>query len=255
MFWAKYFQSGNIFDAKESTTCSFSWRSILQTRERVLKGARWRVGDGTNISIWQHYWLPTAGGGRVLTPQRDPSLQMVSNLFWPGSRRWDEEFIDLNFYHWEAEVIKCIPVSQFVNLDTLVWPFSFDGVYSVRSAYRLLVELNRKHLPNPSAIELGKGLWKGIWRLGVPQKIKHFLWRAVREALPTKINLCKRQVVVDGMCKQCRDSAEDSIHALWFCDSAKSIWLSNLNEGLVTPNMPQDSPRWETRAHLRQMNI
>lgn len=113
-----------------------------------------------------------------------------------------------------------------MNLDTLVWPFSSDGVYSVWSAYRLLVELNKQHMPSPSSLELGKGLWKGICRLGVPQKIKHFLWRVVREVLPTKINLCKRQVVVDGMCVQCRDSAEDSIHALWFCDSAKSIWLS-----------------------------
>ena len=227
MFQAKYFQSGNIFDARESTMCSFARRSISQAREGVLKGARWRVGDGKNILIWQHCWLPTAGGGCVLTPQRDPSLQMVSNLFLPGSRRWNEELIDLNFYHWEAKVIKAIPMSQFVNLDTLLWPFSSDGVYSVRSVYRLLMELNRQHLPSPSSLELGKGLWKSIWRLGVPQKIKHFLWKAVREALPTKINLCKRQVVVDGMCEQCRDSAEDSIHALWFCVSAKSIWMSN----------------------------
>ena len=28
------------------------------------------------------------------------------------------------------------------------------------------------------------------------------------------------------MCEQCRDSAEDNIHALWFYDSVKSIWMS-----------------------------
>ena len=59
-------------------------------------------------------------GGCVLIPQRDHSLQMVSDLFLPGSRSWNEELIDLNFYHWEAEVIKGIPVSQIVDLDTLV---------------------------------------------------------------------------------------------------------------------------------------
>nr|POE97230.1 hypothetical protein CFP56_60335 [Quercus suber] len=128
---------------------------------------------------------------------------MVSDLFLPESRRWNEELIDLNFYHWEAEVIKGISVSQFVDLDTLVWPLSSDGVYSVRSAYRLFVELNRQRLPGSLSLEL------------------------VREALPTKINLCKRQVVIDGMCEQCRDLAEDSIHALWFCDSVKSIWMSD----------------------------
>lgn len=78
------------------------------------------MGNGRNISIWQHCWLPSAGGGHVLTPQRDHTLQVVSDLFLPGSRSWNEKLIDLNFYHWEAEVIKAIPVSQFVDLDTLV---------------------------------------------------------------------------------------------------------------------------------------
>ena len=95
------------------------------------------------------------------------------------------------------------------------------------SAYRLFVELSRQHLPSPSSLELGKGLWNGIWKLRVPQKVWHFLWKAVREALPTKFNLCKRQVVADGLCEQCRDSAKDSIHVLWFCDSVKPIWMSD----------------------------
>ena len=60
----------------------------------------------------------------------------------------------------------------------------------------------------------------------MPQKVRHFLWRVVRVALPTKINLCKQQVVVDDMCEQCRDSAEDRIHALWFCNLLKSISMS-----------------------------
>ena len=85
----------------------------------------------------------------------------------------------MSFYHWEAEVIKGIHVSQFVDLDTLVWPFSPDGVYSVRSAYRLFVEISRQNLPSPSSVEEGQGLWNGIWKLRVPQKVRHFLWRAV----------------------------------------------------------------------------
>ena len=71
VFRAKYFLSGNIFDAKESLRCSFAWRSILQAREGVLRGARWRVGNGKDISIWQHRWLLFAGSGCVISPQRD----------------------------------------------------------------------------------------------------------------------------------------------------------------------------------------
>ena len=70
-----------------------------------------------------------------------------------------------------------------------------------------------------SNVEAGKSLWNSIWELRVPNKVRHFVWRAVRNSLPTKLNLHKRQV--------CRDCLEDSIHALWYCDAVKAIWMSD----------------------------
>ena len=58
----------------------------------------------------------------MISPQWDQSLQVVSDLFLPGTRRWDEELVDCNFYPWEAEIIKGIHVSQVVDTDTLVCP-------------------------------------------------------------------------------------------------------------------------------------
>nr|POE82156.1 hypothetical protein CFP56_77222 [Quercus suber] len=69
-------------------------------------------------------------------------------------------------------------------MDTLVWPLTPDGLYSVRSAYRL-------------------------------------------DALPTKLNLLKRNVVADGLCEIYCESNEDSLHALWLCDMVKAIWMSD----------------------------
>lgn len=83
----------------------------MKAREGVLRGAKWRVGDGMNINIWRHKWLPSERGGGVLSPQLDPPLQVVSDLFLPSSKNWNEVLIDHNFYPWEAELIKSIPVS------------------------------------------------------------------------------------------------------------------------------------------------
>ena len=60
----------------------------------------------------------------------------------------------------------------------------------------------------------------------VPNKVPHFIWRAVGESLPTKKNLVKRCVATDGHCGLCEVEVEDSIHALWLCDDVKPIWMS-----------------------------
>ena len=77
----------------------------------------------------------------MLSPQWDPSLQVVRDLFLPSLRIWNEELIDQIFYSWEAKIIKSIPVSKYVAADALIWPLSSNGEYTVRSAYKLLVGL------------------------------------------------------------------------------------------------------------------
>ena len=60
VFKAKYFPNGSIFDAKASSGL-FAWKSILWARKFISMGARWRIGDGSNIKIFENRWLPDAG--------------------------------------------------------------------------------------------------------------------------------------------------------------------------------------------------
>ena len=225
VFQAKYFTSGNIFDAVVSPRYSFAWRSILQSQEGVLRGAQWRVGDGRDINIWSDRWLPFDGRGRILSPQMDLSLNMVHDLLLSGTTLWNEELLDVNFYPWEAKAIKNIHISQIETVDALIWPHTTDAEYSVQSAYRLLVATQQQDQPSASDTEARKDLWNGIWKLKVPNKVRHFLWRAVRESLPTKSNLHRRQVLSSGVCEACGDCIKDGIHALWLCDAVKPIWM------------------------------
>ena len=51
----------------------------------VSRVARWRVGDGKEINIWEQQWLPSIGGGKILSPWLDHSLHFVCDLFVPGT--------------------------------------------------------------------------------------------------------------------------------------------------------------------------
>ena len=51
VFKARFFPDCSILDAKESTTGSFAWKSILNARDVIQKGMVWRIGNGQNVRI------------------------------------------------------------------------------------------------------------------------------------------------------------------------------------------------------------
>ena len=69
-----------------------------------------------------------------------------------------------------------------------------------------------------------KPLWKRIWSLSVASKIRNFLWRACKDAIPTLKNLKRRCVVEDSSCSLCAQHYEDALHALWSCPALAQVW-------------------------------
>lgn len=64
--------------------------------------------------------------------------------------------------------------------DQRVWWPESSSTYSVRSAYRTLMErvLDTGQL-------LVEGDWRVLWKMKIPPKVKHLLWRLCRDVLPT----------------------------------------------------------------------
>ena len=156
------------------------------------------------IDIWSHSWLPVVGQSRVILPRNDARVEKVCDLFYPNSRIWDSGLIQHIFYPWEAEKIMRIHVSDVNREDTLVWPLSPVGEYSVKSAYIILAAEITNGLPSSSGGACSL-LWKRIWKIHAPQRIKHFIWRAAKDSLPTKQNLVRRKIPMDVTCFLCED--------------------------------------------------
>lgn len=65
-------------------------------------------------------------------------------------------------------------------------------------------------------------LWKIIWNLNCPSKIKHFMWRTFRNILPT--NHClKKRIALSDECVLCGER-ETTCHILWNCKIAIEVW-------------------------------
>lgn len=225
-FKSKFFPHGTIFDAKENKG-SFAWKSILKGREVIKKGMRWRIGDGSCVKIYQDHWLPGSNLGKVLSPMLDINMDAtVDILIDQDLLCWRILEIERLFLPFEAKLIQGIPLSFVRNKDSVFWPRNHDRNYSVKSGYKLLLEDEVADLPGASNPCPLKGVWKEIWKLKVPPRIRNLLWRAGFDSLPMWVNLAKRKVLTDTLCPHCNLEPEDTVHTLWSCPSLTEVWQS-----------------------------
>ncbi|XP_065619131.1 uncharacterized protein LOC136063137 [Quercus suber] len=83
VFKAHFFPRYSILEAKESSSASYSWKSILKGRDVIQKEATWRVGDGKMINIWGDNWLPSHSSAKITTPvlfgQENSNVEVLIN--------------------------------------------------------------------------------------------------------------------------------------------------------------------------------
>ena len=215
VFEAKYFPNGNVFEAS-SASGSFAWKSILRSKNLIERNARCRIGNGKGIRIFHDAWLPNSNDGRILF-HRDVLAPdaTVDLLIDPHSGQWNLNLIDQCFFPPDAKIIKSMPLCFVPQNDSLVWPAKRNGKFSVKSRYKCLCD--DYHEAVPEVAEVHRGLWKGVWGLNVPGKIKHFQWKCCSNVLPAKENLLKRTIIAESVFHLCSEQSEDVMHALWGC--------------------------------------
>ncbi|XP_060960637.1 uncharacterized protein LOC115723546 [Cannabis sativa] len=94
-----------------------------------------------------------------------------------------------------------------------------SGFYTVKSAYRTLQQNNCNFITDQQ-----KEGYKRLWQFDIPPKVQHFLWRALSECLPTKIQLNTKHVNVETSCPFCSLAEETIFHILLGCGFSKACW-------------------------------
>ena len=178
-------------------------------------GSVWRIGNGQSVKIRGDRWLPQNSASKIVSLASIlPPQSKVCDLINHEEHQWKSKLITQEFLPHEANIIKGIPLSDQDIPNKQVWHASTHGVYTTRSAYMLLALAERNNVPTCLTNKSSSKIWQCIWSLQVSYNVRHLIWRAANEALPTLYNLQRRGVVQTAYYQNCKAVGEDIVHAL-----------------------------------------
>lgn len=126
--------------------------------------------------------------------------------------------------------------------DQWVWTADSSVIFSVSSAYRVILDLQYP-LQHSTFFSV-------IWKLKVPPKIKFFIWRIALNRVATRDNLRKRGILItddEYKCPFCSLVEQSISHLLFQCPCSSLIWSQWYSKvGILTA-----SP-WTVEAHFNQ---
>ena len=199
----------------------------------ILQKGCWRVEDGSSIRVTKDMWSLNHPTNMVIHPplEEEWEWRVFGIIDW-RFKEWDWELIETKFHREDAEAILCMSLSRRHASDLLIWLHTKNREYCVRSGYHVARELSRQESNKGESSRADKGglVWRHLWKLHIPNKIKDFGWRACQNALPTRENLAQCKVVEDGCCQVCRLDSDSVAHVLRQCGVAQDIWAGSLRK-------------------------
>ena len=146
-------------------------------------GCRWRIGNGKSINVWQDFWLKDDTHLHLLTPIMEGLENlMVQDPFIPRTREWDIELLQELFCPKDVQAIAQTPASATRGGDQLIWHFTKNGMYLVKSRYRLSLSGRDQHVSAGN-----RGNWLTIWNLKLKFSSSVHAWAASPFLLPFKV--------------------------------------------------------------------
>ena len=238
---------------------SIWWRDLQKALtsshqgQLIQKGMKWKVGSGDQIKFWEDKWT----GEEESLAEKYPRLYLISlqqhqvirlmgmykDIGWEWNFTWRRSLFEneidsaVNFLSDIAD--KSI---QQQGPDAWVWSEDPAAQYSTRNAYNMLGE--------EGAAGRQEECFEKLWRIRIPARIAVFAWRLIRDRLPTRQNLRRRQVqITDMLCPFCRIQEEGASHLFFHCNKIQPIWWDTMSWLHIKGAFPL-SPKQHFLQHL-----
>ncbi|KAL0311186.1 UNVERIFIED_CONTAM: hypothetical protein Sangu_2413300 [Sesamum angustifolium] len=134
---AKYFPHNQLFEAQVGTRPSYTWKSIIATRELLRSGCKWSIGIGYSVDVWEDPWIPHTPSFRVITSNLHNLLNLCVSVILAEIREWDVETINAFLWPLDRDTNFQILLSHSGDPDIIIWHYSNNGLFSVRSVHLL----------------------------------------------------------------------------------------------------------------------
>jgi ribonuclease HI len=221
----KYFPQSDLLDMAPAAEASVTWRAIEYGVELLKHGAIKRIGDGESTRIWRDNWIPRTPNMKPSDSIRVCRLRRVSQLMRPNSNEWDEGKLRRFFQPWDVDEILKVRLPLNKAPDWVAWQYEKTGIFTARSAYRLALtrSLDLDSMGSSASASGERGVWKKLWQLPVPPKVRNFVWKLTKNGLPTNANRCYRHIADEASCGMCYETREESYHAVMECPHARAL--------------------------------
>ncbi|GJS89701.1 RNA-directed DNA polymerase, eukaryota, reverse transcriptase zinc-binding domain protein [Tanacetum coccineum] len=201
--WGRIVKAINSLHEKELVPLSFLQR---------------RVGNGDSTKFWHETWM----GNSPLKSQFPRLFRLALNKDCTIRECWNNGW-DLS---WSRPITSGTNSQHLSTVLNLLSSFTLSDAedswsWSLGSP-SFTVKCTREHIDNNI---LPDGGMETRWNRYLPKKINIFIWRVLRDRLPTRWNLSRKGIDLDSLnCPICDTSVETTNHSLWFCSLATTLW-------------------------------
>lgn len=164
---AKYFHNSSIWKVNGNVPKSAFWSSILKVLPFISKASHTQIANG-NTCIWTSPWCNDWDNiYDHLKPNLGiPCPKVVSDLWKPNCKSWDEDKINIFFDDNFKRNILQTPIINANMDDTLCWIHTPNAECTTKSAYKALMQeaqprlQSQSHTISDSEISILNQVWK-----------------------------------------------------------------------------------------------
>ncbi|KAJ1377536.1 Ribonuclease H-like superfamily [Sesbania bispinosa] len=124
-----YFPNNTFLQVKKKYGGSWIWSSLMEGRDFAKRNGQRLITNGRDIHLWEDTWLWSK---ETLQPYSIGGDLRVADILNVADHTWDQQFLSTNLPLAVAIKAKQTPIAWFQQKDKFYWPFSKDGLYTIK---------------------------------------------------------------------------------------------------------------------------